>query len=97
MMWIVWMAFTITAVLLAVSAWVALRSKGELASVFHIAGKFLLVMAIVTVFFPALLPLLGVQWWVGSYCVFVSLVTFIMTAITVAKARQAAKNSRHNV
>jgi hypothetical protein len=86
----VWIAFVITAALLAISAWVALRLTGELAPILRTVGKSLLAMAIGTALFPVLLPFLGVWVWVGGYVVLIIALSAIMTVSAVAKARQTA-------
>ncbi len=87
-MTIVWVAFAITAVLLAGGAWAALRYQGEQATAFRSVAGFLLTMAIGTALFPALLPLLGVKLWIGGYIAFVISLTGVMTAMAVVKAKQ---------
>ncbi len=89
-MTIVWIAFAITAVLLAGGAWAALRYEGEHATAFRSIARFLLALAIGTVLFPALLPLLDVKVWIGGYIAFVLLLTGVMTASAVAKTKQVA-------
>jgi len=89
-MGIVWIAFAITAVLLAGGALATLRYKGGQAIALHRAAGFLFAMAVGTAIFPALLPHLGVKVWVVAYIGFVTLLTGIMTATVVAKARKVA-------
>ena len=86
-MGIVWTAFAITAALLAGAAGAMLRYKGAQAVAVRSAAGFLFAMAIGTAIFPALLPLLGVKLWVGAYIGFVTLLTGVMTATVVARAR----------
>jgi len=87
-MTVVWIVFLLTALLLAAIALITLRAKGQMAPVFHVLGEILFFMAVVTALFPALLPVLGVTAWVGSYLAFVG----IMTVIVLARARHIPHN-----
>ncbi len=87
-MLVVWIVFLLTSLLLAVIALVTFRSKGSMAPTFHGVGKLLMVMVTVTAVFPALLPVLGVLAWAGSYIVFVG----VMTVLVLARARHIPHN-----
>ncbi len=86
---IVWMAFAVTALLLAVGARLSLRYKGEQAAAERSAAGFLFAMAVTTALFPALLPPLGVRAWVSAYVALIILLSGVMTAAVVRKAWQA--------
>jgi len=78
---IVWLAFSVTAVILAVAALVASRAR-QRSSAFRVVGWSLLTMAVGTAAFPALLPVLGVVLWASAYVAFVLIVTGFLTAYT---------------
>jgi hypothetical protein len=88
----VWIAFILTAVALTVVGFGFLRYKGEYAVAVNKTAKFLFLMAIGTLTFPVLLPIVGVTVWIASYVVFVVAVTGILTMTAVSKARQIVFN-----
>ncbi|GEM_PF-5112968 len=85
-MQIVWIAFSLTALILALAAMAALKA-GKTSSTLRIVGRALLVMALGTAVFPSFLPLLGVQVWAFAYGFFVLLVTGFLTGLTAMDAR----------
>lgn len=85
-MTIVLIAFTITALVLAIGGLIAMRSKGELSAVSNVVGRFLLFMALGTAVFPAFFPVIGVTVWIVAYVAFV----IAMTTIIVVKATRAS-------
>jgi len=90
---VVWAVFAGTALLLAVCGFIAGRIKGEMAPVFRTVRRFLLVMAVGTALFPALLQHVGPTVWAGLYVAFVVVVTGIMTGSAVAAARAVSGRS----
>jgi len=84
----VWISFLLTAAVLAIGAWAALRVKGEGASWLRAVGGFLAAMAVGTAGFPALLGVLDSRTWIGGYVGFVAALTVLMTAVAVRRARR---------
>ncbi|MFQ5738208.1 MAG: hypothetical protein ACE5JX_04305 [Acidobacteriota bacterium] len=85
----VWMTFIVTAVVLALGAWSAMRF-GRPTAVFRTVAGFLLAMALGTAVFPALLPVVGVTAWVAGYVGFVAVATALITVSAVRKAQRTA-------
>ncbi len=85
---LVWTAFILVAIFLSGGAWRAFRSRGPQAPAFRPVGRFLLVMAAGTLLFPALRPFLRLGIWVALFIVFICLLTVLMTALAMAKAKR---------
>lgn len=83
----VWATFIVTGVALLALAVVGLCWKGEKAPVFRTVGRFLLVLAVVTALFPSMLGSLAPARWAAAYFAIVVVLTAVMTALAVVRAR----------
>ena len=78
---IVWIAFFVTALVVAAVAVLILRAGRDSATL-RLVGRALLLMAAGTAVFPALLQPMGVRLWAATYGIFILLVTGFLTAVT---------------
>jgi hypothetical protein len=83
----IWATFLLTGVALLALALIGLRWRGGKAPVFHTVGRFLLVLAVATALFPAILASLGPLRWAAVYIAFVVLLTAVMTGVALTRAR----------
>ncbi len=85
MMTFIWVSFLVTAGIIAYVAASGFR-KGSRA--FRPVGWMLILLALGTALFPALLPFLGVSIWAWSYGFFVSQLTISMAGLLVFNGRK---------
>lgn len=87
-MGVVWLVFLVTAATLFVLAIVALRWHGDMAPAFRAAGRYLLVLAVITAAFPAVLGRLGPALWVALYSTVVLACAALATRAALVRARR---------
>ena len=87
-MGVIWSVFLLTATAVAGLALVGLRWRGANSRVFHLVGGNLLILAVVTAFYPFLLGRLNPGAWAVSYVILVVLLTGLMVLSAVLRARR---------